>query len=271
MLKELEDRYATDEWRFLNTYERYAREAIDTLEDTTASTALELELMCSTIEDGTDAIDGPFIARNWREAQDAITAYNRKSAEYFDDETPTYWKIKLYRLGISPAQEGFVKPAYTYIANSSGTVQYAACGLQEPCHRRGYWLRKAFYGPVGSIRVPVPWKPGDALEIDCTPYVPGPLYCVVKEVSDDGRYVECAYQGECGVEYGSLMSGRYFATNEWVDQYLSPIYNAHVYRGVLPTQLNELETYRRSLLKKRVASCQWCPYDVSNGRMRKAA
>lgn len=45
------------------------------------------------------------------------------------------------------------------------------------------------------------------------------------------------------------MSGRYFATNEWVDQYLSPIYNAQVYRGVLPAQFNELETYRRSFLK----------------------
>ena len=83
--------------------------------------------------------------------------------------------------------------------------------------------------------LPVPYQPGDILEIDCRPYAPGPAYCVIAEVGDDCCGVQCFYREDIfRIEHGALKYGHYFSGYPACSQFLSPLYRAKVYHGKLP-------------------------------------
>lgn len=178
-------------------------------------------------------VDGPYYAFSIEEAQRAIEKYRKDNSD--DNWKCLYWKIEQLHQGASAGYCGFTLPKYTFIANSNGEVQY--------------FLKNAEKGPLGmlafskemetfcgvNLNIPVPYRPGDVLKIDCSPYTYGPRYCRLTEVGNDCCGIQCAYPDNGGiVGYGALKHGNYFASAYRLPQYLSPLYHAKIYKGRLP-------------------------------------
>ena len=87
------------------------------------------------------------------------------------------------------------------------------------------------------MNLPVPYRPGDILEVSCDPYVSEPHYCILTEVGNDCCGVQCLYPGENGrIEFGALKHGHYFFNCYYASWYLSPLYGTRVYAGELPRE-----------------------------------
>ena len=198
-----------------------ARQALESRE-----AAFSVELW----KDG-EQLDGPYIAFSMEEARRAIARYREYWAMDADDETATYWRIEQYRQGGASDPEGFARPEYTFAAAPNGEVQYF---MHDPQNRRGAWAEGAFGRDSVHLNLPVPYRPGDILEVGCAPYVSEPHYCILTEVGDDCCGVQCLYPGENGyIEFGALKHGHYFSGCFDRKQYLSPLYGAKIYTGEL--------------------------------------
>ncbi len=198
-----------------------ARQALESRE-----AAFSVELW----KDG-EQLDGPYIAFSMEEARRAIARYREYWAMDADDETATYWRIEQYRQGGASDPEGFARPEYTFAAAPNGEVQYF---MHDPQNRRGAWAEGAFGGDSVHLNLPVPYRPGDILEVGCAPYISEPHYCILTEVGDDCCGVQCLYPGENGyIEFGALKHGHYFSGCFDRKQYLSPLYGAKIYTGEL--------------------------------------
>ena len=199
--------------------------ALQALESKEAAFSVELW------KDG-EQLDGPYIAFSMEEARRAIAQYRKYWEENADDEIATYWRIEQYRQGGASDRNGFARPEYTFAADPNGEVQYF---MHDPQKRRGgVWAEGAFGGDSVHLNLPVPYRPGDILEVGCAPYVTEPHYCILTEVGDDCCGVQCLYPGENGrIEFGALKHGHYFSGCFDRKQYLSPLYGAKIYTGEL--------------------------------------
>ncbi len=172
-------------------------------------------------------LDGPYVVFSMKDAQKAIRNYI--AMESADNLDCCYWKISLYRQGDTVECETFVPPAYTYIATSRGEIQYFLRSAGKCAH--GDACIESSFGSV-HLNLPVPYQPGNILQIDCSPYVPGPYYCMVTEVSDDCCGIQCLYACSNGkIKQGALKHGNYFPDCYSTLQYLSPLYRIRVYTG----------------------------------------
>ena len=187
-----------------------------------------------------EQIDGPYIAFSMEEARRAIAQYRKHWEENADDEIAAYWRIEQYRQGGASDRNGFARPEYTFAADPNGEVQYFMHDpdfMHDPEKRRGVWAEGAFGGDALHLNLPVPYCPGDILEVGCAPYVSKPDYCILTEVGDDCCGVQCLYPGENGcIEFGALKHGHYFSGCFDRRQYLSPLYGAKIYTGELPRE-----------------------------------
>ena len=182
------------------------------------------------------------------EARRAIAQYRKHWEENADDEIATYWRIKLYRQGGTLDPDGFARPEYTFAADPNGEVQYF---MHDPQKRRGgVWAEGAFGGDSVHLNLPVPYRPGDILEVGCAPYVSEPHYCILTEVGDDCCGVQCLYPGENGrIEFGALKHGHYFSGCFDRKQYLSPMYGAKIYTGELSGEYKFMKPLSEKLHK----------------------
>ena len=178
--------------------------------------------------------DGPYYAATVEAAQKAIRQYQEELD--YDNPKCLYWEIKLLRKDAPTGYCDFLLPAYTYIADRNGEIQYFQKGRTSP-------LSTAFGEYVVDLNLPVPYRPGDILEIDCSPYTGGPRYCRLTEVGDDCCGIWCVYPDADGrLGCGALKHGHYFASAYSLPQYLSPLYRAKVYTGKLPKEYAILHT-----------------------------
>lgn len=194
-----------------------------------------------------EQLDGPYIAFSMEEAQRAIAQYRKYWEENADDEIATYWRIEQYRQGGTSDPEGFACPEYTFAAAPNGEVQYF---MHDPKKRRCVWAEGAFGGNSVHLNLPVPYRPGDILEVGCAPYVSEPHYCILTEVGDDCCGVQCLYPGENGhIEFGALKHGHYFSGCFDRKQYLSPLYGAKIYTGELSGEYKFMKPLSEKLHK----------------------
>lgn len=201
--------------------------ALQALESKEAAFSVELW------KDG-EQLDGPYIAFSMEEARCAIAQYRKYWEENADDEIATYWRIEQYRQGGASDPDGFARPEYTFAADPNGEVQYF---MHDPKKRRCVWAEGAFGGDSVHLNLPVPYRPGDILEVGCAPYVSEPHYCILTEVGNDCCGVQCLYPGENGrIEFGALKHGHYFFNCYYASWYLSPLYGTRVYAGELPRE-----------------------------------
>ena len=215
----------------------------------TALQALESKEATFSVElwkDG-EQLDGPYIAFSVEEARRAIAQYREYWAMDADDETATYWRIKQYRQGGASDPDGFARPEYTFAADPNGEVQYF---MHDPEKRRGVWAEGAFGGDALHLNLPVPYRPGDILEVGCAPYVSKPDYCILTEVGEDCCGVQCLYPCENGrIEFGALKHGHYFSGCFDGKQYLSPLYGAKIYTGELSGEYKFMKPLSEKLHK----------------------
>lgn len=214
--------------------------ALQALESKEATFSVELW------KDG-EQLDGPYIALSVEELRRAIAQYWKYWEENSDDEIATYWRIEQYRQGGTSDRNGFARPEYTFAADPNGEVQYF---MHDPQKRRGVWAEGAFGGDALHLNLPVPYRPGDILEVGCTPYVSEPHYCILTEVGDDCCGVQCLYPGENGhIEFGALKHGHYFSGCFDRKQYLSPLYGAKIYTGELSGEYKFMKPLSEKLHK----------------------
>ena len=214
--------------------------ALQALESKEAAFSVELW------KDG-EQLDGPYIAFSMEEARRAIAQYRKYWEENADDEIATYWRIEQYRQGGASEPEGFACPEYTFAAAPNGEVQYF---MHDPQKRWGVWAEGAFGGNSVHLNLPVPYCPGDILEVGCAPYVSKPHYCILTEVGDDCCGVQCLYPGENGrIEFGALKHGHYFSGCFDRKQYLSPLYGAKIYTGELSGEYKFMKPLSEKLHK----------------------
>ena len=162
--------------------------ALQALESKEATFSVELW------KDG-EQLDGPYIAFSVEEARRAIAQYREYWAMDADDESATYWRIEQYRQGGASDPDGFARPEYTFAADPNGGVQYF---MPDPQKRRVVWAEGAFGGDALHLNLPVPYRPGDILEVGCAPYVSEPHYCILTEVGDDCRGVQVCIPAKTG-------------------------------------------------------------------------
>ena len=194
-----------------------------------------------------EQLDGPYIAFSMEEARRAIAQYRKHWEENADDEIAAYWRIEQYRQGGASEPEGFACPEYTFAADPNGEVQYF---MHDPQKRRGVWAEGAFGGDALHLNLPVPYRPGDILEVGCAPYVSEPHYCILTEVGDDCCGVQCLYPGENGrIEFGALKHGHYFFNCYYASWYLSPLYGAKIYTGELSGEYKFMKPLSEKLHK----------------------
>lgn len=206
----------------IRDYSACLKTALQALESKDAAFSAELW------KDG-EQLDGPYIAFSMEEVQRAIPKYWEDV-----DKAIAYWRIEQYRQGGASEPEGFACPEYTFAADPNGEVQYF---MHDPKKRRGVWTEGAFGGDSVHLNLPVPYRPGDILEVSCDPYVSEPHYCILTEVGDDCCGVQCLYPGENGrIEFGALKHGHYFFNCYYASWYLSPLYGTRVYAGELPRE-----------------------------------
>ncbi len=217
----------------IRDYSACLKTALQALESKEATFSAELW------KDG-EQLDGPYIAFSMEEARRAIAQYRKRREENADDEIAAYWRIEQYRQGGASDRNGFARPEYTFAADPNGEVQYFMHDpdfMHDPEKRRGVWAEGAFGGDALHLNLPVPYRPGDILEVGCAPYVSEPHYCILTEVGDDCCGVQCLYPGENGrIEFGALKHGHYFFNCYYASWYLSPLYGTRVYAGELPRE-----------------------------------
>lgn len=224
----------------IRDYSACLNTALQALESKDAAFSAELW------KDG-EQLDGPYIAFSMEEARRAIAQYRKYWEENADDEIAAYWRIEQYRQGGASDRNGFARPEYTFAADPNGEVQYF---MHDPQKRRGVWAEGAFGGDSVHLNLPVPYRPGDILEVGCAPYVSEPHYCILTEVGDDCCGVQCLYPGENGrIEFGALKHGHYFSGCFDRRQYLSPLYGAKIYTGELSGEYKFMKPLSEKLHK----------------------
>ena len=224
----------------IRDYSACLNTALQALESKDAAFSAELW------KDG-EQLDGPYIVFSMEEARRAIAQYRKYWEENADDEIATYWRIEQYRQGGASDRNGFARPEYTFAADPNGEVQYF---MHDPQKSRGVWADGAFGRDAPHLNLPVPYRPGDILEIGCAPYVSEPHYCILTEVGDDCCGVQCLYPGENGrFEFGALKHGHYFSGCFDRRQYLSPLYGAKIYTGELSGEYKFMKPLSEKLHK----------------------
>ena len=200
-----------------------------------------------------EQLDGPYIAFSMEEARRAIAQYRKRWEENADDEIAAYWRIEQYRQGGASDRNGFARPEYTFAADPNGEVQYFMHDpdfMHDPEKRQGVWAEGAFGGDALHLNLPVPYRPGDILEVGCAPYVSKPDYCILTEVGEDCCGVQCLYPCEDGcIEFGALKHGHYFSGCFDRKQYLSPLYGAKIYTGELSGEYKFMKPLSEKLHK----------------------
>lgn len=201
------------------------------------------------------------MAANLKEAQECMAFYRRNNEDYDDKWDEMYWSLDLYDLSQPHTPEEaweFRRPEYTFIAEPGGELQYYRHHVSRRMNDE-FNVDEFAFGKV-TCNLPVPYQPGDILKIDCRPYAPGPVYCVIAEVGDDCCGVQCFYR--CGIrccnpekmlriEHGALKYGHYFS-------------------GYLPV-LNSFPHYigQRSTMGNRQDSASlWSRWQKAEGRSR---
>ena len=161
-----------------------------------------------------------------------------------------YWEMKLYRRSDASESGGFMRPEYIYIAEPNGEIQY----FLHNYGRRGktkYYTRaeEAFGERSADLNLPVPYRPGDILKIDCSPYTDGVHYCILTEVGDDCCGVRCMYPVFDGrIGHGALKHGNYISESACgIKQYLSPLYRARICVEELPESCRFMKSLRVKL------------------------
>lgn len=211
-----------DEGDLIAGYGAFLNQAMEVVENMIpeASCLMVSPMGFDETENRMTALTEPFYVESLPEAQISIQKYlmanEANSAKSF------YWELELFNFRKGEKLRGFCESCFTYIATTEGELQYVRC----PRYHR---YARPFGASLPELNLPVPYRPGDVLHIDCRPYVPFDTYCLITEVEDACCSVQCLFLYEKDkYDVGALKHGCYFGNCYDIPQYLSPLYRAEV-------------------------------------------
>ena len=235
----------TTHWYDPREYVDYIDGCIDALKavDGNKRVLLISEISFNGKKKGSTITHGPFPVTSWSAALAAMKTYVEKWSDKLDLSS-SYWLIELFDLADNPEHsypyDGFLQPDYSYYATASGEIQYICreeegqCGEALDCligEVFGPWFKGAYVG------LPTPYAKGDILKIDCRPWQPGPVYCLVANSKLDCLY----FNGESGqICSGSIPYGSCFPGWAHTNLLLSPVFRARKVTGALPEACESL-------------------------------
>lgn len=192
----------------------------------TTHTLLVYPMAYYATEKNVTAFDGPFPVRDLIEVQCAIQNYNKENMQ--DEEFPYYWKIEIYDFFDDYGRKEFPNPSIICICNSEGEIQY----IKTKSYNK---IASDFGSWVTDLNLPVPYQPGDILEVDCRPYIPKVAYCLITEVGDDCCGVQCVYPcANNKLNFGAFKHGNFFDDAYQMPLYMSPLYRSRIVHKPLP-------------------------------------
>lgn len=154
-----------------------------------------------------------------------------RSEDSDEDWASRQWQVELYDLCAEHHAHGRIcdipSPEYRYTFSPEGEPQF---------FRPRIYDRYAGAFHEGELNIPVPYKPGDILYIDCRPYTPEPFYCLLTEVGSGCCDVWCLFPNPDGsIGHGALKHGHYHSSEyDFFEEILSPLYRARLFHGELP-------------------------------------
>ncbi len=177
--------------------------------------------------------DGPYYTHFW-DAFAEILRTIRAEAEYEDDWDIEYWRIKQYDLKAADSFQRYDREDYTFLADIIGEIQYFIHG--QNADETPYGQAEAAFGRTSDkLSLPVPYQPGDILEIDCRPYQCGPVYGILLTADDPDCAAQYLYQTAYATsKIVALDQVKYENTDLFPQSYLAAIYHIRRYSGELP-------------------------------------
>lgn len=226
LLAELRDDMVGDEHRYVKCYTDRIDAARMTLKN---ADLLSVKLYgCDCDTGDTDMLDGPYLASSIKNAKKAIQNYRE---EYdLSESGSTYWQISAYSFNGEVEYSGFMLDNCTFTAGPDGEIMYFN---NMRCNRNKRDTAYVDFSCTAMLELPVPYKPGDILRIDCRPFIRDIRYCLVTELIFPD-IVECAYPGKDGsICLGNLLHGFFFDRSIF-DRCASALYCTGIYTGELP-------------------------------------
>lgn len=156
---------------------------------------------------------------------------------------------------------------YEYTLDSRGEALYFKRIKRED--RKSEIYDTAFQGE-GMEFIPVPYRQGDILYIDCRPFL-DPTYCLIYYVGDDRECcsVRCLYP-QCGdiIGEGALKHGHFYSSilSDSSANYISPLFRAELYNGILPKEYRFMEEIRIQLFRNAGLSGEMDKFFFNNIR-----
>ena len=160
----------------------------------------------------------------------------RAEAEYEDDWDIEYWRIKQYDLKAADSFQRYDREDYTFLADINGEIQYFIHG-HDDVGATYEQPEAAFCGNSNERSLPVPYQPGDILEIDCRPYRFGPVYSIMLTADSPGCAAQYLYQPR-SYEFRIVPLEKVEYCDTYVPQqsYLTAVYHVRRYSGELPEE-----------------------------------
>lgn len=223
-------------------YYQAAERALEALHTGTGPSTVFLLVQVSASETGFgDEQENVFLFTSY----DAVQAFARTHLieECYEDGTsgmqvePWYW----YELTpCCPREDGKFYPGeYTYLLSAEGEIWFFD-PERESCLRDR--AESDFWCSGMDLNLPVPFRPGDVLTVDCRPFRPGLAHCLVLEVGDnwDCCCVQVLYPTFAGrVDVGALKHGHCFPGDACCQ--LSPLYRVRRCQDELPEREHFLQ------------------------------
>lgn len=195
---------------------------------------------------------GPYYVRSWDVFPEIIQEQREADNETWNIQ---YWEIKQYFWRDTPDSDSLFggynahdNTYYTYIADPDGDVQYFRLSDYDDDTLYGDAVQAFGCATDESDymerNLPMPYQPGDILEVDSRPYHYGPSYCLMLTSGDSDHPARYLYPTDYfGVRVGTLdnleYEQSYFGCQRHIYEMYhvsSPVYHIRRYDGDLPDQ-----------------------------------
>ena len=241
LLEKLEESLTDiEDAEFVHIYVECVEDAMEPLEETYE------QLFCAQFYAANDERErsfGPYYVRSWDVFPEIIQEQREADNEAWNIQ---YWEIKQYFWRDTPDSDSLLggynahdNTYYTYIADPDGDVQYFRLSDYDDVTLYGDAVQAFGCATDESDymerNLPMPYQPGDILEIDCRPYQYGPVYGILLTADDPDYAAQYLYQTAYATsKIVALDQVKYENTDLFPQSYLAAIYHVRRYSGELP-------------------------------------
>ena len=173
----------------------------------------------------------PYYTHSWNNFDEILRTAN---AENEDDWETQYWIVSQYDLKAADSFQRHDSEDYTFLADLNGEIQYFIHGHDDD--ETTYEQPEAAFGSTSrELSLPVPYQPGDILEVDRCPYQFGPVYGIMLTTDSHGCAAQYLYQPRSDeIRIAPLEKVGDYYPYDFLPSYLATVYHVKRYSGDLP-------------------------------------